>query len=215
MNDLSHLCLSRHRYEYMVMQESEYGELAMEIEFDSHNVSYPLYGVRPVGLYSDPKIYSVVINRNITMNNHDLGISPARFAADLKLSELFQMTSFNFDRTGRPFVSTMEPVDPDVFPVYGVQYHPEKNTFEYATYPDTNIPYEAIDHTPEGISFSLYLAQFFVGLARRNLRLGKHVYTKPYQYPLISTYQIRSGVKFQQFYVFPAAQELNPALGII
>lgn len=199
-------------FEYMIMMESDHGELAMESEFDSHNISYPLYGVRPVGLYSDPKIYSTAIHRNITMNNHDLGVSPARFAADRKLGGLFQMTSFNFDRTGRPFVSTMEPVDPDIFPVYGVQYHPEKNTFEYATYPDTNIPYEAIDHTQEGIAFSLYLAQFFVSLTRRNLRLGKHQYTKPYQYPLLSTYQIRSGIKFQQFYVFPAAQELNMAL---
>ena len=34
--------------------------------------------------------------------------------------------------------------------------------FEYATYPHTNIPYESINHSKEGIALSMYMASFFV-----------------------------------------------------
>jgi len=65
----------------------------------------------------------------------------------------------------RPFVSTIEHVDSEGFPLYSIQYHNEKNAFEYATYPSTNVRYEAIDHSPEGVAFSLHMALFIADLA--------------------------------------------------
>ena len=72
------------------------------------------------------------------------GITPARFQNDTKLTSMFHITSTNLDRQGRPFVSTMEPHDAMTHPYYGVQYHPEKNAFQYATYPGTTIPHTAL-----------------------------------------------------------------------
>jgi hypothetical protein len=79
---------------------------------------------------------------------------------------MFHVASTNHDRKGRSFVSTIEPKDPRTHPYDGVQYQPEKNGFEYATYPGTNIPYEAIDHSPEGMVLTTHLGRFFVHLMR-------------------------------------------------
>lgn len=95
------------------------------------------------------------------MNNHHLGLSLDTFASSPDLAAMFHVTSVNTDRQGRSFVSTIEPIYPDLHPFYGVQYHPEKNMFEYGTYPGTNMPYEAIHHDPDAIDFSLHLARFF------------------------------------------------------
>jgi hypothetical protein len=122
------------------------------------------------------------------------------------LNSLWNVTSINHDANGRPFVSTIEPKDPDRFPIYGVQYHPEKNAFEYATYPGTNIPYENIDHSEAGVAFSMHLARFWVDLVRRGqITNPMHEYTKPSLYPTINAYPIRTGLKFEQIYILPKA----------
>ena len=47
---------------------------------------------------------------------------------------MFHITSTNVDTQNRSFVSTIEAKD---YPFYGVQYHPEKNNFEYGFLPDS------------------------------------------------------------------------------
>jgi gamma-glutamyl hydrolase len=113
-------------------------------------------------------------------------------------------------------------------PIYGVQFHPEKNAFEYGLYPHTNIPYEAIDHSPDGVTLSIYMSQFFIGLARDNVlwqnsataanttadkRSSK--YTKVDRYPVVYTYPRQWGVKFEEIYIIPPAshweRDLTPS----
>jgi gamma-glutamyl hydrolase len=105
----------------------------------------------------------------------------------VKLTSIWNITSINYDVNDRPFVSSVEPIHPHLYPLYGVQYHPEKNAFEYTTYPDTNIPYESIDHTTEGIEFSLYMSNFFVNKVRYGQLMNQqhHTYTKVDLYPPI------------------------------
>lgn len=178
----------------------------MATGFDAENISLPLEQVEPYLLYKPKHILEAVRSKNITMNNHHQGISPEQFEATPSLSNRWRVTSVNHDRKGQMFVSTIEPNDPSNFPVYGVQYHPEKNAFEYATYPHTDIPYEVIDHSPAGITMSLYMAGFAVKLARHNPVFGKfHEYTKPDRYPLVLSYPMSRGVAFEESFRIPPA----------
>jgi gamma-glutamyl hydrolase len=47
------------------------------------------------------------------------------------------------------------------FPFYGVQFHPEKNPYEW-------VPNKNITHTPNAILTSQYYAQFFVNECRKS-----------------------------------------------
>lgn len=198
----------------------------LEKGYDSTNISLPLLGVNRSGLYRPDSVYDIVTGFNVTMNNHHLGISPERFRNNSGLSQRFDVTSINYDLNGKAFVSTIEPSNRHVAefasssssklvapPVYGVQYHPEKNTHEYGFYPRSSIPYESIDHSPEGIDFSLYEARFLVNLARENIEnrggdFGQNVqgigkYNKPDLYPMIYTYPRKVGYKFEERYIIP------------
>jgi hypothetical protein len=93
-----------------------------------------------------------------------------------------------------------------------VQYHPEKNGFEYGLYPNTTVPYENINHSSEGITLSLYLSKFFVqDVVKRNImnNQGKSKYTEPNQYPLIYTYPRKIGYKFEEIYIVPSSTNKN------
>lgn len=178
----------------------------LESGYKAENVSLPLQQLVSHKLYKPKGLIKDLKARNITMNNHELGLPPDTFARTPVLSRIWRVTSINHDLDGRPFVSTIEPMHPISFPVYGVQFHPEKNSFEYSTYPHTNIPYEAIDHSKEGIAMSLYMATFVVDLARRNPTFGKyHTYDDPDRFPLVYSYGMKRGVKFEQTFRIPPA----------
>lgn len=181
------------------------GPNAVQSGFAAENVSLALDDVQPIGLYGDTEQFDTVTRHNVTMNNHMSGIAPDHFRKNAALTANWHVTSTNTDLDGRRFVSTIEPVDPESFPIYGVQYHPEKNAFEYASYPGTNIPYEAIDHSKAGVAFSVYTARFFVDLARRSMYDNRqHSYTNDV-YPNTYTYPIKTGLTFEQVYLIPTA----------
>lgn len=189
-------------FEYLVKLAS--GDVnILQGGYKAENVSYPLNLTKSTIttslLYEG--IESLVSLHNITMNFHQFGISPERFMANKNLSDIFQITSTNMDENGRPFVSTIEPRDPNRFPYYGVQYHPEKNPFEYATYPGTSIPYEAIPHSANAILLSLRLATFFVNLTKQT---AGHNYSQPNRYPQVIFYPRKTGLKFQEYFVIPS-----------
>jgi len=52
------------------------------------------------------------------------------------MSGTFDVLSTNSDRQGVDFVSSIEAKD---FPIYGTQWHPEKNAYEWAKNVDTGI----------------------------------------------------------------------------
>jgi hypothetical protein len=178
--------------------------------FTAANVSLPLHHVQPFGLYRDPAVYFTVTHKNVTFNNHEQGIEPLRFLQTSQLSSVWQVTSVNRDASGRPFVSTVEPRDPDRFPFYGVQYHPEKNAFEYATWPHSNIPYQDINHSPAAVDFSLHMARFAVDLARRTATTSTaHGYTQPDRFPTVTSFPQKVGLQFEQVYLVPSASYYN------
>ena len=208
---------------------------SLSSNYRTENVSLPLYNIPTTSLLYPPntQMLDIVQHYNVTMNNHHRGITPQNFHNSSKLTNYWNITSTNYDillnskddTTTLEFVSTIEPKYPDKFPVYGVQYHPEKNIFEYGTYPQgsSNIPYESIDHTIQGITMSFELSKFFVNLTRTNMYLQQqqrqknghvgrhriHEYTKFDTYPYVYTYPIQLGVyHFEQIYIIPPSSSV-------
>jgi gamma-glutamyl hydrolase len=102
-------------------------------QMDSYNISMPLdmtATAKSSRMFADAVnngIYSILENDDVTMNNHHYGIYPSTFAATDKLKSFFNVLSTNVDREGVEFISTVEGYE---YPVYGSQWHPEKNNFE-------------------------------------------------------------------------------------
>jgi len=186
--------------------------IVLEGGYDAENVSWPLIidsGYDDVStmnssqsrLYSESYIQEIVITEDVAMNNHIMGVRPSVFESNDYLSTMFRVTSMNLDRQGKPFVSSIES---DFYPFYGVQYHPEKNPFEYATYHGTDIPYESINHSPDSIHFSLHLANFFVNVTRQNM----HTHTNFDTYPPVNTYEVKRSLAFQEYFVIPSVASM-------
>lgn len=176
-------------------------------DFQTKGICWPLQEVMPYQLYKDPEIYKIVTSTPTAFHSNRGGISPEAFRANPKLDELFHITSINYDRKGKPYVTTIETKFPETFPFYAVQYHPEKNSTEYGFVPEMpHVPFQAIDHSPTGVYFSLSMAQFVVSLARKSVEAnaGIHQYKKHNLYPPMYTYPIESKApKVLQIYVIP------------
>ena len=144
-------------------------------QMDAYNLSIPLDFTSDA---NDSKLFSkapsdiikILTTENVTMNNHHYGIYPSHFDETPALTSLFKVLSTNKDRQGVEFISTIESYN---YPIYGSQWHPEKNPFEWG---QTNgIPNEAINHSPEAILIAQYSANFFVQQARHS----NHKYDNP------------------------------------
>lgn len=94
---------------------------SIPLEFTSAASSSKLFGNAP------SQVMDILANQNVTMNNHHYGIWTENFKKNTVLSSFFNVLSTNEDRNGDSFISTMESFK---YPIFGSQWHPEKNTFE-------------------------------------------------------------------------------------
>ena len=78
------------------------------------------------------------------------------------------MLSTNKDRQGSEFVSMIEAFK---YPIFGSQWHPEKNNFEWGT----KLGPGAIPHGADATAVSQYAANFVVAAARRS----EHAFASP------------------------------------
>lgn len=199
-------------FEFMMMLAAKNGPSAIKSGYKATNISLPLHfshssrddkwwvSTEKSKLYKSNKIREILAHQNVTMNNHERGLDPQMFKSDYGLTTLFRIVSTNIDQNGRPFVSTVES---HTYPFYGVQYHPEKNAFEFGLYPGTEIPYEAINHSDDAIYISFALAEFFVQETRKN-KSGK--YTLVQRHPLIYSYEMKSSLEFEQIFIILKAK---------
>ena len=96
---------------------------------------------------------------------------------------------------------------PSYFIYLKVQWHPEKNNFEYGTLDGTDIPYvKGIRHTTDSIRVSQHLANLFVTETRRS----QHEYYDAKRFPLVWNYTMKSGHEFEQYFVVSESrQQMN------
>lgn len=137
--------------------------------FDAGNISLPLNftdearSSRIFGSMS-ADVYNWLATKPLTMNSHENGITTKHFAQSRKVSSFYKALATNVDRNGVEFISAFEAYN---YPIYGVQFHPEKSMFEFGE-KDSGTPHEVINHSFEAISASQYFANFFVNEARKN-----------------------------------------------
>ncbi|XP_074134866.1 gamma-glutamyl hydrolase isoform X2 [Sminthopsis crassicaudata] len=93
----------------------------------------------------------------LTSNFHKWSLSLKNFTMNKKLNEFYKVLSTNtYDDI--EFISTMEAYD---YPIYAVQWHPEKSAFEWKNL-------TGIVHSPAAIRSSFHMAYFFVNEARKS-----------------------------------------------
>lgn len=107
----------------------------------------------------------------------------------------------NKDWNGLEFISTIEHKH---YPFYGVQFHPEKNLYEW-------VRNKNISHTANSIYASQYFAQFFVSEARKSDHHFEDSKTEDqyviYNYPAAFTGAV--GSAFEQAYMFADDVKFN------
>lgn len=128
----------------------------------------------------------------LTANFHKWSLSVMNFTKNEKLKKFLNVLTTNTD--GKiDFISTMEGYR---YPVYGVQWHPEKAPYEWGRF-------EGISHAPNAVKAAFYLAEFFVSEARKNNHHFESDVEEDealiYQYRPVYTGNISS---FQQSYIF-------------
>ncbi|XP_053571046.1 gamma-glutamyl hydrolase [Bombina bombina] len=104
-----------------------------------------------------PYLYQSLARKPLTANFHDWSLSVQNFTANEKLRSFYNVLTTNTDGIVE-FISTIEAFK---YPFYGVQWHPEKNPFEWKKTSD-------IPHSSDAIHLAFYMAEFFVSEARRN-----------------------------------------------
>uniref|UniRef100_A0A672HAA1 folate gamma-glutamyl hydrolase n=1 Tax=Salarias fasciatus TaxID=181472 RepID=A0A672HAA1_SALFA len=127
----------------------------------------------------------------LTENSHMWSLALSTYNSNDDLRKFYKVLSTNTDGQTE-FVSTVEAYD---YPIYGTQWHPEKNPFEWrkAYYP----------HSPSAVRMSFYMAEFFVSEARKNFHRFESVEKERealiYNYSPVYTDE---SIPFEQIYYF-------------
>jgi gamma-glutamyl hydrolase len=167
--------------------------------FDSENLSLPLYfydTYKQSRIFgnTDQTIIDILTNQAVTMNNHHYGVSPTTYNSNPALSSFYRIISWNNDRNNKQFVSTVESFK---YPIYALQWHPEKPAFEWTVT-------EGIDHSTDSIMANEYVSDFFISETRKST----HIFSTPaaeysaliYNYPV--TYSASFDTDFTEIYFF-------------
>lgn len=103
-------------------------------------------------------IQSLMTSDNVTFVSHNSGVPAQEYATNLQLREMYVSLSTMKTLHGVQYGGLIEGVK---YPIYGSQFHPEKNMFEWW-------PGETIPHTLSAVAVSTYFANFFIEETRKN-----------------------------------------------
>ncbi|PIN15947.1 Gamma-glutamyl hydrolase [Handroanthus impetiginosus] len=128
----------------------------------------------------------------LVMQNHRYGISPEKFQKNKKLCSFFKILTTSADENNEVYVST---VQANRYPVTAVQWHPEKNAFEWGL--------SRIPHSEEAIQVTQHVANFFVREARMSMnRPPVREVLDNLIYNYSPTYCGKAGRGFDEVYIF-------------
>jgi gamma-glutamyl hydrolase len=90
--------------------------------------------------------------------HHSYTPDPQAWISNIFLANNFSVTTITNNTGTKTYAAS---VGGKIFPAFGSQFHPEKNTFEWRV--NTSIP-----HSPDAIRFQQYFANFFVNQTRKS-----------------------------------------------
>jgi gamma-glutamyl hydrolase len=82
------------------------------------------------------------------------------------LDKFYRPLATSTDDNGLEFVATIEAVN---YPIWGVQFHPEKNVYEWGA----NLT--SVPHSPGAVKAGLYFADFFVSQGNHSCTFFLHI----------------------------------------
>ncbi|XP_033106631.1 gamma-glutamyl hydrolase-like [Anneissia japonica] len=132
---------------------------------DCVNVAVPL---KPTPDFVKSRIFDIktpdcvlkaLTTENSTYNHHKFSVTPKNFTK-FGLDKFYRIISVNEGGNGLEFISTLEALD---YPIYGIQWHPEKTLFEWNPHKDSAIP-----HFPNAVAVAQHVVNFLVSEARKS-----------------------------------------------
>lgn len=135
----------------------------------------------------------ILKTKNVTVNLHKYCITEHSLNAHGVARE-FRVTSYNMDNNGLQFISSLEHKQ---YPFYGLQFHPEKNLYEWKL--NLKIP-----HSFNAVQVGQYFANFFVNEARKSEHTfpNSEMEKRKLIYNYSPTYTGLNNTSFEQCYLF-------------
>ncbi|XP_023250847.1 gamma-glutamyl hydrolase [Seriola lalandi dorsalis] len=148
-------CLGYEQLTYLtsgknVLSRTNTLDVSLPLDFTNETQDSRMFKLFPAELMTD------LASEPLTANSHKWSVSLLTHNTNEELKKFYKILSTNMDGNIE-FVSTVEAYD---YPIYGTQWHPEKNAFEWTR------PY--VSHSPSAVKTTFYMASFFVNEARKN-----------------------------------------------
>ncbi|XP_060535921.1 gamma-glutamyl hydrolase-like isoform X2 [Cylas formicarius] len=146
----------------VLMYASLNGTKDVRLDCSLTNVAIPLNFSKD---YENSRMFSrtpdetinILKSKNVTYNQHRYCLTKASLKENDLLDD-WQILATNIDSNGLEFISAMEH---RTYPLYGVQFHPEKNQFEFKKN-------KGFPHSEQSVRVAQHFANFFVGECRKN-----------------------------------------------
>jgi len=103
-------------------------------------------------------LYDILGNKSYAYHNHHFSIDVKDFVTNPMTNRFFKILSTNISPSGNEVVSSVEAFE---FPIFGIQWHPEKIPYEFSEDVHCN-------HDPDNVEISFYMAAFFVDECRKS-----------------------------------------------
>ncbi|TWW70704.1 Gamma-glutamyl hydrolase, partial [Takifugu flavidus] len=143
--ELTYLTLGK-----LVLTRNNMRDVALPLNFTDDAKGSRMFKGFPADLMSD------LASESLTANAHKWSLAMSSYNSNVELKKFYKVLSTNSDGT-LEFVSTIEAYS---YPIYGTQWHPEKNPFEFLK--------AYVPHSPSAVRTTFYMAEFFVSEARKN-----------------------------------------------
>ncbi|KAG5870719.1 hypothetical protein JTB14_017052 [Gonioctena quinquepunctata] len=172
-------------------------KVALPLEFKTGFETSHMFSMAP------KEVLNTLKTQNVTYNQHRYCLTEGVLNTSGILQD-WHILSTNSDNSHVKFISTMEHKK---YPFYGVQFHPEKNIFEFkAGY--------GIPHSMEAVQVSQFFAIFFVNECRKNYNRFPDANTEMHSliYNYNPVYTAPKGAAYEQIYVFTKDDYKNSPL---